>query len=93
MTRKSKILLAVSISAFALGCTGIFWGVGTPLGAVFFGLFLISKVLEKETALFDAEQQACARLAESRTVSTLKDKCVPNCCEGRGGLNPAIQTH
>src|SRR5271163_777915 len=31
---------------------------GLPLGAVLFGLYLIVSVLEKETALYDLEQQA-----------------------------------
>lgn len=55
MTTLTKTLLAVSLTAFALGCTGFF--LGLPLGAVFFGLFMISKLLEKEAALFDQEQR------------------------------------
>ena len=40
-----------------------------PLGAVFFGLFLISKMLETETAAFDREQQAALAAAEAAAVS------------------------
>jgi hypothetical protein len=32
-------------------------GVSLPAGAILLGLFLIFKVLEKETALYDAQQQ------------------------------------
>jgi nicotinamide mononucleotide (NMN) deamidase PncC len=63
MTKMTKILLVVSLSAFALGFTGILWGFGRPVGAICFGLFMISKLLEKETALYDQEQRL--RLAEA----------------------------
>src|ERR1051325_2656553 len=56
MTKITKILLAISLSAFALGATGIFWGFGFPVGAIFFGWFMIFKALEKEMALYDQEQ-------------------------------------
>ena len=35
-----------------------------PAGAILFGLFLISKLLEKETAAYDKEQQAAILAAE-----------------------------
>jgi len=57
MTLKTTLLLTLSIAGFALGATGLFWGIGFPVGAILFGLFMISKMLEKETALFNAEQQ------------------------------------
>ncbi len=69
MTKTTKILLAISLTAFAVGFTNILWGVGTPLGAVFLGLFLISKLLEKETTLFDEEQRLRITLAERNTAS------------------------
>jgi hypothetical protein len=56
MTKTTKILLIVAIVAFGLGFTDILWGVGKPLGAIFLGLFLISKILEKEAAKFDEEE-------------------------------------
>jgi hypothetical protein len=62
MTTTTKILLAVSLSGLALGFTNILWGFGMPVGAVCFGLFMISKLLEKETALLNEQQQL--RLAE-----------------------------
>lgn len=62
MRTKTKILLTISVSAFALGFTKTLWGIGAPIGAILFGLFMISKMLEKETALYDQEQKL--RLAE-----------------------------
>jgi hypothetical protein len=67
MTRTTKILLACSLAAFALGFTDILWGLGRPVGAILFGFFMISKVLEKETALYDEEQRL--RLVEATRVS------------------------
>jgi hypothetical protein len=64
MRKTTKILLAISLTAFALGFTDILWGFGKPIGAIFFGGFLIFKVLEKEMALFDEEQRSNVALAE-----------------------------
>ena len=41
-----------------------------PLGAVFFGLFLFSKLLEKETAAFDREREAALAAADAVAVRT-----------------------
>ena len=65
----TKILLGISLAAFAVGFTDILWGLGRPIGAVFFGLFLISKLLEKETALFDEEQHLRVAQAEKEKAS------------------------
>ena len=59
MTPKSKLLLAVSVAAFALGHVPGFrdfgYGLLKPFGAVMFIVFYITLVLGKEIALFDAE--------------------------------------
>ncbi len=57
MKKTTKTLLTISLVMFALGFTDILWGIGRPFGAIFFGLFLVSKLLEKEVALFDQEQR------------------------------------
>jgi hypothetical protein len=57
MSKASKVLLGISLTGFVFGATGVYYGFGTPVGAIFFGLFLISKVTEKETALFDEEER------------------------------------
>ena len=53
------ICLAISLLAFAVGFSAgdsIYRGVGLPLGAILFGLFMIFSVLEKEVALLDGEK-------------------------------------
>ena len=68
MSKITKTLLTLSVTgmvfgtAFVTGLLGmenvVSLYVVLPLGAVFFGLFLISLVLEKEDALFDKDQRA-----------------------------------
>ncbi len=67
MIKIPTILLVISLSAFALGATGILWGFGLPVGAIFFGWFLVFKMLEKQMALYDEEQ--ALRLAEAMRAS------------------------
>jgi hypothetical protein len=85
MTNPTKILLAISLTAFAFGFTNILWGLGAPLGAVFFGLFLISRMLQKETSLFDEEQ----RLAISRTRDAKSAEAPTPKSVNQGSLRPA----
>jgi hypothetical protein len=64
MTTLSKTLLAAGVTGLVAGSITDFagfnfnpvWMAGLPLGAVFCGMFLISFMLEKEMALFDAER-------------------------------------
>jgi len=64
MTTLSKTLLALSVTGFVAGSVIDFggfnlnpsWTVALPLGAVSFGLFLISFMLEKEMTGFDEEE-------------------------------------
>jgi hypothetical protein len=64
MTIKSKIFLAVSLTAFAVSLTGALWGLFLPIGAIIFGQFMIFAVLEKESTLFDEEQHLRLCLVE-----------------------------
>jgi hypothetical protein len=72
MTTLSKSLLAVCVTGTAAGIiidsTGFnlnpAWTVALPFGAVFYGLFLISFMLEKEAAKFDAEAANELRLLQ-----------------------------
>jgi hypothetical protein len=70
MTSKSKILLAVSLAAFAVSLTGVMWGFFLPVGAIVFGQFMIFMVLGKETALFDEEQRRQIALADQNALSS-----------------------
>ena len=66
MTRLTKTYLTIALACFASGMlfmTGAINVVDTPwlyvalpAGAIFFGLFLIWHMLEKEVASFDAER-------------------------------------
>ncbi|MGH7994250.1 MAG: hypothetical protein ACREDQ_12080 [Limisphaerales bacterium] len=68
MSRLTKILLALTIINFVPGVLFVSGMVGVgrfpglyatfPVGATLYGLFLISRMLEKEVAAFDAEQRA-----------------------------------
>src|ERR1041385_2186812 len=72
MTSIPKALLAVSLTAFAVGSVVTFsrseipvgWTVAMPVGAIFFGLFLVTFMLQKEVARFDQEERARLGLAE-----------------------------
>ena len=80
MTRTTKSLLIISVvcllagMAFVTGlinvekASGLY--VALPFGAIFFGLFLLSKMLEKESAHYDAEQRALASAAERAVALT-----------------------
>ena len=76
MTRIPKVLLAVSLTAFAAGSVVVFgipeipagWTVAMPLGAVSFGLFLVTLMLQREVALFDEEERARLELAGHHTA-------------------------
>jgi hypothetical protein len=77
MTTLSKSLLAVSVTGLVAGSDINFggfnlnpaWTVVLPFGAVFYGLFLISFMLEKEVAKFDEEEAEELRLIQRRYVA------------------------
>jgi hypothetical protein len=64
MTTLSKTLLAVTITGLVAGSIIDFggfnlnpaWTVALPFGAIAYGMFLISFMLEKEVAKFDADE-------------------------------------
>lgn len=75
MGKTTKILLALSIGGLTLGLvfvTGLVnvetlpvLYVALPAGAILFGLFLISRMLEKETGLYDQEQRKAVTAADA----------------------------
>ena len=67
MTTKTKILLGISLTSFAISLTGVLWGIFLPVGAITFGLFMIFNLLGRETALFETEQRARTSLAEANS--------------------------
>ena len=80
MTKIPKVLLAVSLTALAVGGVAVSgnpefpvgWAVTMPLGAVCLGLFLVTFLLQKEVARFDDEERARLELAERNAVRTAK---------------------
>jgi hypothetical protein len=72
-----NILLAVSAAGFAAGGIIDFGGfkvnpaltVALPLGAVFFGLFMIAFMMEKEMAGFDDEEAKKLQLLPDRPAA------------------------
>jgi hypothetical protein len=78
MTKQTKIILIASLIAFVISATGAAWGLFLPLGAILFGLFLISNALAKEIALYDQEQRSRESLSkkpdasEAHNVSALR---------------------
>jgi|ERR1043166_465801 ABC-type microcin C transport system permease subunit YejB len=66
MSKTTKTLLVLAVIGLVSGfvfVTGmvkvgdsVAWYITLPMGAIFLGLFLISKLLEKEVALHDMEQ-------------------------------------
>jgi len=72
MTRIPKAILAISLTAFAIGGVVTFgspeipvgWTVAMPVGAIFFGFFLVTFMLQKEVTRFDEEERARLKLAE-----------------------------
>jgi hypothetical protein len=87
MTALSKTLLSISATGFAAGSILDFGGFNVvpvltavlPLGAVFFGLALISFMLEKEMAKFDEEEAKKLQWIRCQPAApAVKEKPVPN---------------
>ena len=80
MKKLPKLLLAISLTGFAVGffvtLSGFQfapgWTVALPTGAIFFGLFLIVFMLQNEMAKFDEEQRANLAMAERGSKSNTK---------------------
>jgi hypothetical protein len=68
MTKTTKVLLLLALAGLVSGLLFVSGSLNSgglvalhvllPMGAIFFGLFLLSKMLEKETAQYDEEQRA-----------------------------------
>jgi hypothetical protein len=70
MKKLPNLLLALTVGFFLIGALELTrpsgWGLGIPLGAVFLGLFVITKILSKESMRFDEEEQQRIAAAEQR---------------------------
>src|SRR5215471_18549177 len=84
MTKTTKVLLVLAVAGLVSGLifvTGLvnvselaLLYVTFPAGAILFGLFMISKILEKETALFDDEQRKIVAAVDSREPETASNR-------------------
>jgi hypothetical protein len=89
MSKLTKALLVLSVIGFATGfvfVTGLVkigdavaLYAALPMGAIFFGLFLISKMLEKEITRHDKEVQAA--LDSAARINARKLAGRKACCE------------
>ena len=85
MSKLSKCLLAISLTAFVAGFVGVLGdaaipvavSVGMPVGAIFLGLFLVAYILEGEMAKFDAEEQSRLALAQRHTAAPSERRPTP----------------
>jgi hypothetical protein len=74
MTTLSKTILSVTVTGLVAGSIIDFgrlnlnpsWDVVLPFGAIAFGLFMISFMLEKEVAAFDADEAKELQLIKDR---------------------------
>ena len=86
MTKTTKTLLALALGGTVAGlvfASGLIdvqefsaLYIALPLGAVFFGLFLISRMLEREAQLFDQEHAGSAAAPSPAGEAS-------ECCAGR----------
>lgn len=62
--KTKNIFLTISLLAFAIGFSSvgesIYWDMCLPVGAIFFMLFMIFNLLEKEAALLDQQNRDAA---------------------------------
>jgi hypothetical protein len=90
MTTLSKTLLAVSVTGLVAGSVIDFggfnlnpaWTVALPFGAISYGLFLVSFMLEKEVAKFDED--------EANELQLIKDSHPPPAPKQKPAARPII---
>jgi len=80
MKHLPKIFLVLAVITFAIGATDLaensFFYLGRPVGAIFFGLFLIFQFFQKEVELYDAEEKR-KRAAVPPVAKDVKRKPAP----------------
>jgi len=78
------MLLAVSLTAFAVGSVAVSgnpeipvgWTAAMPLGAVCLGLFLVTFLLQQEVERFDEEERARLELAGRHAARLADDAAI-----------------
>jgi hypothetical protein len=73
MRKLKYFFLTLALIEFAIGFSDLrpttFFYLGRPLGAILFGLFMITQILEGESALLD-EQNRAAALPQNEPIRT-----------------------
>lgn len=77
MSTQTKVLLGLGVIGLAAGTLVSTNAIKPPIasasyvllpvGAIFFGLFLVSRILERESGYFDQEHDAAVKTAERKT--------------------------
>jgi hypothetical protein len=92
LKKVKNIALAISLISFAVGFSdggeSTFWYMGRPVGAILFAVFMIFRVLEKETALLDEQQRDAKREIEK----SLGDAPVPHKSSNKEPCAPDLTT-
>ena len=87
-----NIFLTISVASFTIALfatsESIFWYMGLPMGAIFFCLFMIFMLLEKETALFDEQSRAAMCTIEK----SLNNKTEERNTSDKGNRSPGFTT-
>jgi hypothetical protein len=72
MMKPKHIFLTLSLIELTIGLSNArqntFFYLGLPVGAILFGLFMITQVLEKESALYDEQNRTAELARKSREV-------------------------
>jgi len=85
--KTKNLFLTIALITFAIGFFGtgesILYYMGLPVGAIFFMLYMVFTVLEKESALLDEQQKESDERIEkhlrSRDVAASKTSDKENC--------------
>jgi hypothetical protein len=76
MSKWPKIFLVISVTSFAFGLTSvgseIAYGILKPIGAIMFGVFFITQILDKEITQYDEEMRSKTRQAATNEASSAR---------------------
>lgn len=96
MTKLPKTLLAISSTAFVIGLAVTIgnydlptaWTVAMPVSAIFFGGFLVTRILQDEMAKFDEDRRAQLQRInrESPATAVRPARAAVASAPGKGGL-------
>jgi hypothetical protein len=72
------VLAVIALAAGFINAQTSFWiYLGLPVGTILFGLFLVTRVLEKEWALYDEQNRAPVYAHQPGSVASQQSKIIP----------------